>query len=156
MPTKTSAKTAAKKPAKAAAKGGMSAAEKQAINERNQELKAQALGLKGEADVEAKWKLMKPDNRAIAKALHKIIKDVDPGIEAKTWYSMPAYYKDGKLICFFQSADKWDTRYGTLGFDQNAKLDDGSMWPTSFALTKLTPANSKAITALVKKAIGKK
>ena len=65
-------------------------------------------------------------------------------------------YKDGKLICFFQSADKWGTRYSTLGFDANAKLDDGSMWPTSFALTKLTPANSKAIAALVKKAIGKK
>ena len=150
------AKTTTKKPAKAAAKGGMSAAEKQAIKERAQELKAQALGLKGEAEVEAKWKLMKPENRTLAKALHKIIKDVDPGIESKTWYSMPAYYKAGKLICFFQSADKWDTRYGTLGFDQNAKLDDGSMWPTSFALTKLTPANSKAIAALVKKSIGKK
>jgi len=99
---------------------------------------------------------MKPENRAIAKALHTLIKDVDPGIDSKTWYSMPAYYKDGKLICFFQSADKWDTRYSTLGFDANAKLDDGSMWPTSFALTKLTPANSKAIAALVKKAIGKK
>ena len=149
MPTKTTAK----KPAKAS---GMSAAEKLAIKERAAELKAQALGLKGEAEVEAKWKLMKPENRAIAKALHKIIKDVDSSIESKTWYSMPAYYKDGKLICFFQSADKWGTRYGTLGFDENAKLDDGSMWPTSYALTKLTPANSKTITALVKKAIGKK
>ena len=156
MPAKTTTKTIAKKPAKAAAKGGMSAAEKQAIKERAQELKAQALGLKGEAEVEAKWKLMKPENRAIAKALHKLIKDVDPGIEAKTWYSMPAYYKDGKLICFFQSADKWGTRYSTLGFDANAKLDEGSMWATSFALTKLAPANSKAIVALVKKAIGKK
>ena len=153
MPAKSTTKSTAKKPAKAA---GMTAAEKQAIKERNQELKAQAKGLKGEAEVEAKWKMMKPANRALAQALHKIIKDVDPGIESKTWYSMPAYYKDGKLICFFQSADKWDTRYGTLGFNQNAKLDDGSMWPTSFALTKLTPANSKAITALVKKAIGKK
>lgn len=156
MPTKTTAKTPAKKPAKATAKGGMSAAEKLAIKERAAELRAQAAGLKGEAEVEAKWKLMKPENRALAKALHKIIKDVDRSIEAKTWYSMPAYYKGGKLICFFQSADKWDTRYGTLGFDQNAKLDDGSMWPTSFALTKLTPANTKAIAALVKKAIGKK
>ena len=148
------AKTTTKKPAKAM--GGMSAAEKQAIKERAAELKAQALGLKGEAEVEAKWKLMKPENRAIAKALHKLIKDVDPSIDSKTWYSMPAYYKNGKLICFFQSADKWGTRYGTLGFDENAKLDDGSMWATSFALTKLTPASSKAITALVKKAIGKK
>jgi uncharacterized protein YdhG (YjbR/CyaY superfamily) len=153
MPAKTTAKTPAKKAAKAA---GMSAAEKLAIKERNQELKAETKGLKGEAEVEAKWKLMKPENREIAKAVHKLIKDVDPGIESKTWYSMPAYYKDGKLICFFQSADKWGTRYGTLGFDENAKLDEGSMWPTSYALTKLTPANSKTITALVKKAIGKK
>jgi len=153
MPAKTTTKAPAKKAAKAA---GMSAAEKLAIKERNQELKAQAKGLKGEAEVEAKWKLMKPENRALAQALHKLIKDVDPGIESKSWYSMPAYYKDGKLICFFQSADKWGTRYSTLGFDENAKLDDGSMWPTSYALTKLTPANSKAITALVKKAIGKK
>jgi len=153
MPTKATAKTPQKRTAKAA---GMSADEKLAIKERAAELKAQALGLKGEAEVEAKWKLMKPENRAIAKALHKIIKDVDNGIESKTWYSMPAYYKDGKLICFFQSADKWGTRYSTLGFDANAKLDDGSMWPTSFALTKLTPANTKAIAALVKKSIGKK
>jgi len=156
MPAKTTAKTTAKKPAKTGTKGGMSADEKLAIRERAAELKAQALGLKGEADVEAKWKLMKPENRAMAKALHKIIKDVDKGIESKTWYSMPAYYRDGKLICFFQSADKWGTRYSTLGFDENAKLDDGSMWPTSFALTKLTPANTKAIAALVKKSIGKK
>lgn len=154
MPAKATPKTPAKKPAKAAT--GMSAAEKLAIKERAAELKAQTKGLKGEAEVEAKWKLMKPENRALAQGLHKIIKDVDSEIESKTWYSMPAYYKDGKLICFFQSADKWDTRYGTLGFDANAKLDDGSMWPTSFALTKLTPANSKAIAALVKKAIGKK
>ena len=156
MPTKSIAKTSARKPANASSKSGMSPAEKQAIKERAAELKAQALGLKGEAEVEAKWKLMKPENRAIAKALHKLIKDVDPGIDSKTWYSMPAYYKDGKLICFFQSADKWDTRYSTLGFDANAKLDEGSMWATSFALTKLTPANSKAIVALVKKSIGKK
>ena len=153
MPTKTTAKTPQKKTTKAA---GMFADEKLAIKERAAELKAQALGLKGEAEVEAKWKLMKPENRAIAKALHKVIKDVDKGIESKTWYSMPAYYKDGKLICFFQSADKWGTRYSTLGFDANAKLDDGSMWATSFALTKLTPGNTKAITELTKRAIGKK
>jgi uncharacterized protein YdhG (YjbR/CyaY superfamily) len=134
---------------------GMSAAEKQAIKERAQELKAAAKGLKGEAEVEAKWKLMKPENRELAQAIHKLVKSVDSSIEAKTWYSMPAYYKDGKLICFFQSADKWGNRYSTLGFDENAKLDQGSMWATSFAITKLTPANKKAITDLVTKAIGK-
>jgi uncharacterized protein YdhG (YjbR/CyaY superfamily) len=99
---------------------------------------------------------MKPENRALAQEIHKMNKAVDQSIEAKTWYSMPAYYKDGKLICFFQSADKWGNRYSTLGFDENAKLDNGSMWATSFAITKLTPANSKAVAALVKKAIGKK
>jgi uncharacterized protein YdhG (YjbR/CyaY superfamily) len=137
------------------AAGGMSAAEKQAIKERALELKAQGKGLKGEADVEAKWKLMKPENRELAQAIHKLIKAVDSSIEAKTWYSMPAYYKDGKLICFFQSADKWGTRYSTLGFDENAALDNGSMWATAFAITKLTPANKKAITELVAKAINK-
>ena len=133
----------------------MSAAEKQAIKERALELKAQAKGLKGEADVEAKWKLMKPENRELAQSIHKLIKAVDSSIEAKTWYSMPAYYKDGKLICFFQSADKWGTRYSTLGFDENAKLDNGSMWATAFAITKLSPANKKVITELVIKAIRK-
>jgi uncharacterized protein YdhG (YjbR/CyaY superfamily) len=147
----------AKSSTKSSAKGGtMSAAEKLAIKERAQELKAQEKGIKGLAEVEARWKLMKPANKALAQGLHKIIMGVDPKIEAKTWYSMPAYYLDGKLICFFESADKWGTRYSTLGFDANAKLDDGSMWATSFALTKLTPANTKAITALAKKAIGKK
>ncbi|MSZ19972.1 MAG: hypothetical protein F2609_04075 [Actinobacteria bacterium] len=134
----------------------MSAAEKQAIRERAQELKAQEKGIKGLAEVEAKWKLMKPANRALAQDIHKIIMAVDSEIETKTWYSMPAYYKDGKLICFFQSADKWGTRYSTLGFDANAKLDDGSMWATAFALTKLVPANTKSIKELVAKAIGKK
>jgi uncharacterized protein YdhG (YjbR/CyaY superfamily) len=137
------------------AAGGMSAAEKQAIRERAQELKAAAKGLKGEVEVEAKWKLMSPENRELAQAIHKLVKLVDSSIQAKTWYSMPAYYKDGKLICFFQSADKWGTRYSTLGFDENAKLDNGSMWATSFAITKLTPANKKSITALVAKAIKK-
>ena len=145
MPTKS----------KSASSSSMSPAEKKAIKERAQELKTAAKGLKGEAEVEAKWKLMKPENRELAQGIHKLVKAVDPGIEAKTWYSMPAYYKDGKLICFFQSADKWGTRYGTLGFDENAKLDNGSMWATSFAVTKLTPANKKAITELVAKAIKK-
>lgn len=147
MPTKSKSKSASS--------SSMSPAEKKAIKERAQELKNAAKGLKGEAEVEAKWKLMKPENRELAQGIHKLVKAVDPGIEAKTWYSMPAYYKDGKLICFFQSADKWGTRYGTLGFDENAKLDNGSMWATSFAVTKLTPANKKAITELVAKAIKK-
>jgi uncharacterized protein YdhG (YjbR/CyaY superfamily) len=147
MPSKSAGKTMAS--------SRLSAAEKQAIKERALELKEAAKGLKGEADVEAKWKLMEPENRELAKEIHKLVKAVDSNIEAKTWYSMPAYYKDGKLICFFQSADKWGTRYSTLGFDENAKLDSGSMWATSFAITKLTPANKKAITDLIAKAIQK-
>jgi uncharacterized protein YdhG (YjbR/CyaY superfamily) len=135
MPTKSTKNT---KPA-----SGMSAAEKQAIKERAQELKSAAKGLKGEAEVEAKWKLMSPENRELAQAIHKLVKSVDPSIEAKTWYSMPAYFKDGKLICFFQSADKWGTRYGTLGFDENAKLDQGSMWATSFAITNINPGQQE-------------
>jgi uncharacterized protein YdhG (YjbR/CyaY superfamily) len=135
-------------------KPSFTAQERAAMKERAQELKDQAKGIKGEAEVEAKWKLMSKENRAIAEGLHKLIKSVDPSITAKTWYSMPAYYKNDKLICFFQSADKWKTRYGTLGFDENAKLDDGNMWPTSFALKKLTPETKKRIVELVKKAIG--
>ena len=141
--------------AKPKASSSISAAEKQAIKERALELKTQAKGQKGEAEVEAKWKLMSPQNRELAQALHKLIKSVDSSIEAKTWYSMPAYYKDGKLICFYESPDKWGTRYGVLGFDANAKLDEGSMWATSFAITKLTPANKKSIMELVAKAISK-
>lgn len=144
----TAKKTTSKSP-------GLSAAEKQALKERAQELKDQAKGVKGQAEVEAKWKLMSKENREIAEGIHKIIKTVDPTVEAKTWYSMPAYYKDGKLICFFQSADKWKTRYGTLGFDENAKLDDGKMWPSAYAVLKLTPETKKQIATLVSKALGK-
>lgn len=141
--------------AKPKASSSMSASEKQAIKERALELKAQGKSQNNEAEVKAKWKLMSPQNREIAQAIHKLIKSVDSSIEAKTWYSMPAYYKDGKLICFYQSPDKWGTRYGVLGFDENAKLDQGSMWATSFAITKLTPANKKSIMELVAKAINK-
>jgi uncharacterized protein YdhG (YjbR/CyaY superfamily) len=98
--------------------------------------------------------MAKPDLE-LAESVHKLITSIAPDLEIKTWYGMPAYYKNGKVLCFFQSAGKWKTRYSTLGFDESAKLDNGSMWPTAFALTKLTPANKKAITELVLKAKGK-
>jgi uncharacterized protein YdhG (YjbR/CyaY superfamily) len=107
----------------------------------------------GEADVLAKIAEMPAPDRAIAERIHAIVKATAPGLAAKTWYGMPAYAKDGKLICFFKAADKFKSRYATFGFEENAKLDDGSMWATSWALTKLTPADEKKIGELVKKAV---
>jgi uncharacterized protein YdhG (YjbR/CyaY superfamily) len=108
----------------------------------------------GEADVLAKIAEMPASDRAMAERIHAIVKASAPGLAAKTWYGMPAYTKDGKLICFFKSADKFKSRYATFGFEENAKLDDGSMWATSWALTKLTAADEKKIGELVKKAVG--
>jgi uncharacterized protein YdhG (YjbR/CyaY superfamily) len=90
----------------------------------------------------------------MAKRLHALVKSAAPGLSSKTWYGMPAYARDGKVVCFFQSAQKFKSRYATLGFSDEAKLDDGSMWPTSFALKKLTAAEEARITELVKKAAG--
>jgi uncharacterized protein YdhG (YjbR/CyaY superfamily) len=129
-----------------------SAAERQAMKDRAQELKSKAKGLKGEAELMAKIKDMNKEDKELALAIHKLITSVAPELEPKTWYGMPAYYKNGKVLVFFQNAGKWKSRYSTLGFDESANLDSGSMWPTSFALTKLTPANKKAITDLVLKA----
>ena len=108
----------------------------------------------GEADVLAKIAEMPAPDRAMAERIHAIVKASAPSLAAKTWYGMPAYAKEGKLVCFFKAADKFKTRYATLGFEENAKLDDGSMWPTSYALTKLTAADEKKIGDLVKKAVG--
>ena len=106
----------------------------------------------GEADVLAKIAEMPASDRAMAERIHAVVKASAPGLAAKTWYGMPAYTKDGKLICFFKAADKFKSRYATFGFEENAKLDDGSMWATSWALTKLTAADEKKIGDLVKKA----
>jgi uncharacterized protein YdhG (YjbR/CyaY superfamily) len=108
----------------------------------------------GEADALAKIADMPASDRAMAERIHAIVKANAPGLAAKTWYGMPAYTKDGKLICFFKAADKFKSRYATFGFEENAKLDDGSMWATSWALTKLTAADEKKIGELVKKAVG--
>ncbi len=107
----------------------------------------------GEADVLAKIAEMPESDRIMAERLHALITATAPELEPKTWYGMPAYAKDGKLICFFKAADKFKSRYATFGFEENAKVDDGTMWPTSWGLTKLTDADAAKIAALVKKAV---
>jgi uncharacterized protein YdhG (YjbR/CyaY superfamily) len=132
--------------------------EKAAMKTRAQELKTEASGNKntadGERDVLAKIAEMSEPDRSMANRLHAIIKSNAPTLSPKTWYGMPAYAnKDGKLVCFFQSAQKFKTRYATLGFQQEANLDEGNMWPVAFALTELTAAEEAKIAALVKKAV---
>ena len=133
---------------------GFTAEEKTAMKERARELRAQRSGKgDGESDVLAKSAEMPKPDRTKAERIHSIVKDVAPGLVPRTWYGMPAYAKDGKVICFFQSAHKFKSRYATLGFNDNAKLDAGAMWPTYFALMDLTAAEEKKIRALVKKAV---
>jgi len=135
---------------------GFTAEERAAMKERAQELKASARrGSRAdeESAVLAKIAEMPEPDRTMAERLHAIIKASAPDLTPKTWYGMPAYAKDGKVVCFFQSAQKFKTRYATLGFTDAASLDDGAMWPTSFALKKLTAAEEATISALVKKAV---
>ena len=141
-------------PAKKPAKKGFSAEERAAMRERARELKAAATKEEAERDVLAKIAEMPKADRALAKRIHEIVKATAPSLSPKTWYGMPAYANDdGKIVCFFKSADKFKTRYATFGFEESAQIDVGSMWPTSFGLTKLTPADEKRIAALVKKAV---
>jgi uncharacterized protein YdhG (YjbR/CyaY superfamily) len=136
---------------------GFTDAERAAMKERARELKAEARASKnkaeGERDVLAKIAEMPGSDRALAKRVHAIVKASAPDLSPKTWYGMPAYAKDGKIVCFFQSADKFKSRYATFGFSDEANLDKGAMWPTSFALTKLSAADEAKIGALVKKAV---
>ena len=136
---------------------GFTDEERAAMRERAQELKAEARVNKkkaeGESDLLAKIAEMPEPDRAMGERLHAIIKASAPALSPKTWYGMPAYAKDGKVVCFFQSAQKFNTRYATLGFSDKANLDEGAMWPTAFALTKLTAADEARIGALVKKAV---
>src|SRR3954451_2535231 len=149
------------KPAKAGAiakkSKGFTAEERAAMKERAQELKAEARAQKdsaaGNADVLAKIAEMPEPDRAMAERLHALIKASAPALSPKTWYGMPAYAKDGKVVCFFQSAHKFKSRYATFGFNDTANLDKGAMWPTSFALKELTAADEAKIGALVKKAV---
>jgi uncharacterized protein YdhG (YjbR/CyaY superfamily) len=133
---------------------GFTAEERAAMKERAKEMKAAANKADEESDVLAKIAEMPEPERAMAKRLHAIIKASAPALSPKTWYGMPAYARDGKIVCFFQSAQKYNTRYATLGFSDTANLDEGAMWPTSFALKELTAAEEARIGALVKKAAG--
>jgi uncharacterized protein YdhG (YjbR/CyaY superfamily) len=138
--------------AKAAKKkeSGFTREEKAAMRERARELKGQA---DGEKAIKEKIAEMPKADRVMAERVHAIVRDVAPGLMPRTWYGMPAYSKDGKVVCFFQSADKFGSRYATLGFNDTAKLDQGAMWPTSFALTEIGDAEEKKIRTLVKKAV---
>jgi uncharacterized protein YdhG (YjbR/CyaY superfamily) len=132
---------------------GFTAEEKAAMKERARELKAAGSKADGEKALLAKVAEMPQADRTMAERIHAIVKDTAPSLTPRTWYGMPAYSKEDKVVCFFQSADKFKARYATLGFNDKANLDQGNMWPTTFALTKLTAAEEKKITSLIKKAV---
>ena len=146
--TRKSAKSTTPKKSREA----FSAEERAAIKERVKETKTAANKADGESDLLAKIAEMPERDRAMGKRLHALIKASAPALSPRTWYGMPAYAKDGKVVCFFQSGQKFKTRYATLGFSDAAHLDEGTMWPTSFALTKLTAVDEAKIGALVKRA----
>ena len=153
-----STKKETKKPVKSSPAGkaksaGFTAEERAAMKERAREVKAAAEKADGEADVLAKIAELPEPDRGMAKRLHALIKANVPVLAPKTWYGMPAYAKDGKLVCFFQSAQKFKTRYATFGFSDAANLDDGALWPVAYALKELTAAEEARIIALVKKAV---
>ena len=135
------------------ASSGFTAEERAAMRERAKEAKANANKAEAEAAVLAKIAEMPASDRAIAERLHAIIKDSAPVLAPKTWYGMPAYAKDDKIVCFFQAADKFKARYATFGFNDPANLDEGAMWPTSYAIKELTADGEAKIRALVKKAV---
>jgi uncharacterized protein YdhG (YjbR/CyaY superfamily) len=132
---------------------GFTDEERAAMKERAQELKAEARKADGESAVLAKIAEMPEPDRAMAEWLHEIVKASAPGLSPKTWYGMPAYAKDGKVVCYFQNAAKFKSRYSTFGFNDAANLDEGAMWPTSFALMELTATEEAKVSALVKKAV---
>lgn len=158
MPEKKSATKGGKTSAKRAAVSnkastGFTDEERAAMRERAQELKTASGKAEGEAAVLAKIAAMAAPDRALGGRIHAIVKASAPDLWPKLWYGMPAYARDGKIICFFQDAQKFKSRYATFGFSDGAKLDEGAMWATSFALEKLTPADEARIGALVKKAV---
>ena len=154
-PTKTRTRQSAAKTARDASSEVFTDEERAAMQERVRELKASSRARKtdGESDVLAKIAEMSDSDRAMAERLHAIIKACAPDLSPRTWYGMPAYAKDGHVVCFFQSGDKFKTRYATLGFSDKANLDDGNMWPNSYALKQLTDAEEARIVALVKQAV---
>ena len=148
---------AEKTPAKKGTQKGFTDDERAAMKERAREVKAEARASRdraaGESDVLAKIAEMDGPDRALAERLHAIVTASAPALSPKTWYGMPAYARDGKVVCFFQSAGKFKSRYATLGFSDEANLDEGAMWPTSFALKKMTATDEARIAALVKRAM---
>ncbi len=132
---------------------GFTAEERAAMRERAKELKAAQSTADGARDCLAKIAEMQGADRTMAERLHALITDSAPDLAPKTWYGMPAYAKEGTIICFFKSAQKFTTRYATLGFSDKANLDEGTMWPTDFALTEVTAADEARIAALVKRAV---
>jgi len=151
--TKAPAKPAKRSSATSKAGQGLTPEEKAAMREYARERKAQAANIDGEKQLLEAIAKMEEPARSMATKLHALIKAAAPGLAPRTWYGMPAYSKDGNVICFFQNAGKFKARYQTLGFNDKAMLDDGVMWPTAFALTKLTSAEEAKIKALVKKAV---
>ena len=150
--------TAQKTTSGAADAKSFSAEEKAAMRERARELKAEARSrderAEGERDLLAKIAEMNDSDRTMAERLHAAITKAAPELAPKTWYGMPAWAREGRLVCFFKPAAKFSSRYATFGFEEAARLDEGTMWTTSFALTKLTPADEAKLVALVKKAVG--
>ena len=149
----TQKKAAKSSTAKAKASSGFTAEERAAMRERARELKAETNRADAEAAVLAKIAEMPEPDRAIGERLHAVITASAPVLSPKLWYGMPAYARDGKIVCFFQCADKFKSRYGTLGFNDDANLDDGAMWPTAFAIKQLTAAGEAQVRALVEKAV---
>lgn len=152
MARKTGSPSAAAKKA-----GGFTADEREAMRDRARELKAEGRAgreaAEGEQDLLAKIAAMTGPDGAMAKRLHAIIKATAPELSARTWYGMPAYARDGKVVCFFQAARKFKTRYATLGFSDAARLDEGAIWPTAYALTRLTAPEEAQVRALVRRAV---
>lgn len=137
--------------------GTFSAEERAAMKERAQEVRTQRRGTAKadpEAELLAKIAEMADEDRAVAEQVHALVREAAPELEPRTWYGMPAYARDGKVVCFFQPAAKFKARYATLGFNEDARLDDGAMWPTAFALTRITDAEAARIRALVARAAG--
>ena len=151
--TKVTQKSAKRTTATGKTSRGFTADERAAMKERARELKAEAGKADGESDVQAAIAKMQGSDRAMAKRLHTIIKDSAPDLSPKTWYGMPAYAKDGKVVCFFRDAAKFKERYAMFGFNDSANLDKGTMWPVAYALKELTAADDKKIRALVKRAV---
>jgi uncharacterized protein YdhG (YjbR/CyaY superfamily) len=156
-PTKTASKSTHERANRTSANGtassGFSAEEKAAARERVRELKAEAAKADGKAELLAAIARMQEPDRTIAEKVHALITAAAPDLTPKTWYGMPAYAKDGNVICYFQNAGKFKVRYQTLGFSDKAKVDDGAMWPIQYALSELTAAEEARITALVQRAV---